>query len=144
MSMLWIYYGRVLPLTAPNVTTTLKAKWFRVVLLNIMTVAVKNDNKTPLVVPLALRRKVGFKSGQELEFSVSGGVITLAPKRETKADEYTPAERRAIGRGIAQSKKDYKEGRSYGPFETHQEFIAVLNKESAKLRAKRKTRPAAK
>jgi bifunctional DNA-binding transcriptional regulator/antitoxin component of YhaV-PrlF toxin-antitoxin module len=109
-----------------------------------MTVAVRNDNKTPLVVPLSLRRKVGFKSGQELEFSVSGGVITLAPKRVTAADEYTPAERRAIDRGIAASEKDYKAGRSYGPFDTHEAFIASLNKESAKLRAKRKATRAAK
>jgi bifunctional DNA-binding transcriptional regulator/antitoxin component of YhaV-PrlF toxin-antitoxin module len=111
-----------------------------------MTVAVKNDTKTPLVVPLALRRKAGFKSGQELEFSARSGVITLAPKAASAEaeDEYTPAERRAIDRGIALSEKDYKEGRSYGPFATHEEFIASLNKESAKLRAKRKAKRAAK
>src|ERR1035437_633220 len=45
-----------------------------------MTVAVKNNNKTPLVVPSAVRRKAGFKSGQELEFKASGGVITIVPK----------------------------------------------------------------
>ena len=43
-----------------------------------MTVTVKN--KTPLVVPLAMRRKAGFKSGQEIEFKASGGVITIVPK----------------------------------------------------------------
>jgi bifunctional DNA-binding transcriptional regulator/antitoxin component of YhaV-PrlF toxin-antitoxin module len=45
-----------------------------------MTVAVKDNDKTPLVVPSAVRRKPGFKSGQELEFKASGGVITIVPK----------------------------------------------------------------
>jgi bifunctional DNA-binding transcriptional regulator/antitoxin component of YhaV-PrlF toxin-antitoxin module len=38
-----------------------------------MTVTVKN--KTPLVVPPAVRRLAGLKSGDELEFKVSGQVI---------------------------------------------------------------------
>ena len=92
-----------------------------------MTVAVKNDNKTPLVVPLALRRKVGFKSGQELEFSAADGVITLAPKRVNTAEDYTPAERRAIDRGIAASEKQYAAGKSYGPFETAAEASASID-----------------
>jgi len=45
-----------------------------------MTVAIKNNNKTPLVVPAYVRRRAGFKSGQELEFKASGGVITILPK----------------------------------------------------------------
>ena len=61
-----------------------------------MTVAVKNDNKTPLVVPPAVRRRARFKSGQELEFRVSGGVITIVPKLPAADDEYTPEQRRAI------------------------------------------------
>jgi bifunctional DNA-binding transcriptional regulator/antitoxin component of YhaV-PrlF toxin-antitoxin module len=103
-----------------------------------MTVAVKNDNKTPLVVPLSLRRKVGFKSGQELEFSVVGGVITLAPKRLKAADEYTPTERRAIDRGIAQSEKQYAAGKSYGPFETAAEAIASIDQNLRKRAAAKK------
>ena len=107
-----------------------------------MTVAVKNDNKAPLVVPPAVRRSAGFKSGQELEFKAAGGVITIVPKLPAADDEYTRAERRAIDRGIAASEKDYKEGGSYGPFKTHEEFIAALNAEGAKLRAKKRKRPA--
>ena len=107
-----------------------------------MTIAVKNDNKTPLVVPRSLRRKVGFKSGQELEFSVVGGVITLAPKRVTAADEYTPAQRRAIDRGISQSEKEYREGKFAGPFATVEEFLTDLHAQSAKLSPKRKAKRA--
>jgi bifunctional DNA-binding transcriptional regulator/antitoxin component of YhaV-PrlF toxin-antitoxin module len=106
-----------------------------------MTVAVKNNNKTPLVVPAAVRRSAGFKSGQELEFKATGGVITIVPKLPA-ADEYSAAERRAIDRGIAASEKDYKEGRSYGPFKTHEEFIVALSAEGAKLGAEKRKRPA--
>jgi bifunctional DNA-binding transcriptional regulator/antitoxin component of YhaV-PrlF toxin-antitoxin module len=107
-----------------------------------MTVAVKNDNKLPLVVPSAVRRTAGFKSGQELEFKATGGMITIVPKPPAANLEYAVAERRAIDRGIAASEEDYKEGRSYGPFETHEEFIASLQAEGAKLRAKKRKRPA--
>jgi bifunctional DNA-binding transcriptional regulator/antitoxin component of YhaV-PrlF toxin-antitoxin module len=103
-----------------------------------MTVAIKNNNKTPLVVPPAVRRRAGFKSGQELEIKASGGVITILPKLPASDDEYTPQQRRAIDRGIAASEKDYKDGRSYGPFRTHQEFITSLHKEAGKLRSKKK------
>jgi bifunctional DNA-binding transcriptional regulator/antitoxin component of YhaV-PrlF toxin-antitoxin module len=103
-----------------------------------MTVAIKNNNKTPLVVPPAVRRRAGFKSGQELEIKASSGVITILPKLPASDSEYTPQQRRAIDRGIAASEKDYTEGHSYGPFETHQEFIASLHKEAGKLRGKKK------
>jgi hypothetical protein len=49
---------------------------------------------------------------------VSGQVITILPKRRIAEDEYTPGERRAIDRGIAQSEKQYAAGKSYGPFDT--------------------------
>jgi AbrB family looped-hinge helix DNA binding protein len=90
-----------------------------------MTVTVKN--KTPIVVPLAVRRKAGLKSGDKIEFKVSGRVITILPTPPETEDEYTPAERRAIDRGIAQSEKDYAAGKSYGPFETVSEAIASIN-----------------
>ena len=55
-----------------------------------MTVTVKN--RTPLVVPPAVRRRAGFKSGDELEFKVSGKVITIRPKKMGADDEYTLAQ----------------------------------------------------
>jgi len=87
-----------------------------------MTVAFKNNNKTPLVVPPAIRRKAGFKSGQELEFKASGGVITIVPKRPASGDEYTPEQRRAIDAEL-----DEAERRPFhGPFNTADEMIAHL------------------
>jgi len=103
-----------------------------------MTVTVKN--KTPLVVPDQVRRRAGFKSGDELEFKVSAGVVTIHPKAAVAEDEYTAAERRAIDRGIAKSEKEYREGRSFGPFDTHDAFIAALHRESAELRPRKTKR----
>jgi len=64
-------------------------------------------------------------------------LLPILPKLPTTDDEYTPQERHAIDRGIAASEKDYKEGRSYGPFKTHEEFIASLHQEAGKLRKKK-------
>ena len=103
-----------------------------------MTIAVKNDNKMPLVIPLSLRRKAGFKSGQDLKFSASNGVIIIAPKATSANDEYTPAERRAIDSGIAASEKQYAAGKSYGPFRTATEAIASLDANLRKRAAAKK------
>jgi hypothetical protein len=63
--------------------------------------------------------------------------LSILPKLPAADDEYAPAERRAIDRGIAASEKDYKEGRSYGPFKTHEALVASLHSEVAKLRKKK-------
>jgi hypothetical protein len=89
-----------------------------------MTVTVKNN--TPLVVPPAVRR-LASKSGDKIEFKVSGQVITILPKPPEGDGEYTLAERRAIDRGIARSEKDYAAGKSYGPFATAAEAIASID-----------------
>lgn len=86
-----------------------------------MTVAVRNNNKTPLVVPTAVRRKAGFKSGQELEFKASGGVITIVPKLPA-SDEYTPEQHRRIDAELDEAAK----GPFHGPFNTAGEMIAHL------------------
>jgi bifunctional DNA-binding transcriptional regulator/antitoxin component of YhaV-PrlF toxin-antitoxin module len=100
-----------------------------------MTVAVKNNNKTPLVVPPAIRRKAGFKSGEEIEFRTSGRVITIIPKVPTAADEYTPAQRRVIDARLAKADLDIKEGRVYGPFDTADEMANSIETNLKKLRA---------
>lgn len=105
-----------------------------------MIVTVKNKTRIPLVVPPSVRRRAGHRNGQDLEFRVSGGVITILPKLPSADDEYTPAERRAIDRGIAQSEKECAAGKSYGPFGTHEALVASLHRESAKLRSKKTKR----
>jgi bifunctional DNA-binding transcriptional regulator/antitoxin component of YhaV-PrlF toxin-antitoxin module len=106
----------------------------RVVL--IMTVIVKNKTRTP-VVPPSVRRRAGHRNGEDLEFSVSGGVITIAPKRPAADDEHTPEQRRRIDRGINRSLKEYGEGKGAGPFAAAEEFLDDLHRASARLGAKK-------
>jgi bifunctional DNA-binding transcriptional regulator/antitoxin component of YhaV-PrlF toxin-antitoxin module len=47
-----------------------------------MTVTLKN--RRPLVVPDAVRRKAGLRSGDRIEFHVSGRVISIVPKPPPK------------------------------------------------------------
>jgi bifunctional DNA-binding transcriptional regulator/antitoxin component of YhaV-PrlF toxin-antitoxin module len=96
-----------------------------------MTVTVKS--KTPLVVPLAVRRRAGLRSGQEIEFKVSGGVISIHPKHASAGDEYTPEQRRRVDAALAEGLADIEAGRVHGPFSSHAEFIASLHKEARKL-----------
>src|SRR6202521_817649 len=105
-----------------------------------MTVAVKNNNKAPLVVPHSVRRQARFKSGQELEFRASGGVITIVPKLPSADDEYTPEQRKVVDAQLAEGLADIKAGRVHGPFSTHKEFIASLHKEARKLSRKKPKR----
>ncbi len=104
-----------------------------------MTVTV--NNKKPLVVPPAVRRQAGLKGGEEIEFKVSGRVISIHPKKAAVVDEYTPAERRAIDRSIAQSEKEYAAGKSYGPFDTASEAIAAINRNLRSRAARKKAKP---
>lgn len=87
-----------------------------------MTIAVRNNNKTPLVVPSAIRRKARFRSGQELEFKASGGVITILPKLPSADDEYTPKQRRIVDTRLAGALADIAAGRVEGPFTSHKDF----------------------
>jgi len=75
-----------------------------------MAVAVKNNNKTPLVVSPAVRRRARFKSGQELELRASSGVITILPKVPSADDEYTAEQRRIIDAQLAEGLADIKAG----------------------------------
>jgi hypothetical protein len=104
-----------------------------------MTVTAKN--KTPLVVPPAVRREAGFKRGQEIEFKVSAGVISIRPKLPTANDEYTSEQRRMVDAQLAEGLDDVKAGRLRGPFSSHKEFIASLHKEAKNLSSKKTKRP---
>ena len=106
-----------------------------------MTVTVKNKTKIPLVVPRSVRRLAGHKNGQDLEFRVSGGVITILPKLPTADDEYTPEQRRNIDARLAEGLADIKAGRTFGPFNSADEMIghmkAQLKKRVTAAKAKR-------
>jgi len=77
------------------------------------------------VVPSAIRRKAGFKGGEDLEFKASSGVITIVRKLPVASDEYTPAQRQIIDARLTEARK----GPYIGPFETADEAIKFVRKE---------------
>jgi len=90
-------------------------------------------NGASLVVPPAIRRKAGFKGGEDLEFKASGGVITIVRRLPVASDEYTPAQRRSIDARLADARK----GPHHGPFETADEAIKAIRKEIRSRKAKK-------
>jgi AbrB family looped-hinge helix DNA binding protein len=112
-----------------------------------MSATAKIQHKGQVTIPTRVREQAGLSKGDLVEFTFQRGKIVITPKVITDRsglpnadDEYTPEQRRRIDRGIAQSEKDYKQGRSFGPFETHDAFIASLHKEATKLRGKKNKR----
>ena len=114
-----------------------------------MTTIVKIHRKGQITLPSHLRSALGIAEGDLVEATVQRGKLIITPKLvidrsrfPSAEDDYTPAQRRAIDRGIAQSEKEYKQSRAFGPFDNHQVFIASLHKEAAKLRGKKSKRAA--
>jgi AbrB family looped-hinge helix DNA binding protein len=112
-----------------------------------MTTLVKIHRKGQMTLPTRLRTLAGIAEGDLVEAAFSRGKIVITPKIvidrsqfPNADDEYTPAQRRAIDARLAKSDEDIKHGRTYGPFDTHAEFIASLHKEAAKLGAKKNKR----
>lgn len=101
-----------------------------------MTVVVKA--KMDLIVPPSVRRRAGIKAGDQLEFKVSGGVISIVPRLPSADDEYTPQQRRVVDRALAKGLGDIKKGRLHGPFDTHEAMIEFLNRQPVSARAKSK------
>jgi bifunctional DNA-binding transcriptional regulator/antitoxin component of YhaV-PrlF toxin-antitoxin module len=88
-----------------------------------MTVVVKDKNR--LIVPPSIQRRARIKTGDRLQFNVSGGVITIVPELPSADNEYTPEQRRIIGARLSEARK----GPYYGPFETADEAVKFLRKE---------------
>ncbi len=80
--------------------------------------------KTPLTVPEPVRRRAGFKPGDQVEFKACGGVITIR-KLPSASDEYTPAQRRIIDAQLDKAEKRP----FHGPFNTVDGMIAHLKRE---------------
>jgi bifunctional DNA-binding transcriptional regulator/antitoxin component of YhaV-PrlF toxin-antitoxin module len=99
-----------------------------------MTVTVKN--KMPLTVPEPVRRRAGFKPGDQLEFRASGGVVTILPKLPSADKEYTPAQRRLIDARLDIAEK----GPFYGPFNTVDDMIAHLKAEVKRRKVTKKSK----
>ena len=88
------------------------------------------DHK-PIVVPDAVRRKAGLRRGDQVEFRVSGHAITIVPR---EVDDHTPAQRRAVNRGIKKSEEEFRAGLGAGPFDSHEKFIEALHGDAPKAK----------
>ncbi len=104
-----------------------------------MTITVRS--KTELVVPRSIRRRAGLKTGDKLEFKVSGGVIHIILSLPSADDEYTPEQRRAVDRELTKGLEDIKKGRLRGPFDTHEAMIEFLHDQVKKARKTTTPRP---
>lgn len=104
-----------------------------------MTVIVKPN--TDLVVPRSVRRRAGIKTGDRLEFKVSGGAINIVRKSPSADDEYTPRQRRAVDRALAEGMDDVQKGRLHGPFGTHEAMIEFLHRQTNAAQGKPKRQP---
>jgi len=94
-------------------------------------------SKSELIVPRSVRRRAGIKTGDRVEFKVSGGVINIVPKLPSADDEYTPAQRRVIDARLKLALEEVKKGRTAGPFDTAAEMVASLKRDLRKVSASR-------
>ena len=84
-------------------------------------------NKYQVVIPLRVRNEIGVKIGDVFEAKAEKGRIVFEPKS-------------IVDRGIAESMTEFKAGRSFGPFQTHERFLAALHKEAKRRGAKKQGR----
>jgi AbrB family looped-hinge helix DNA binding protein len=70
-----------------------------------MTVVV--TSKGELVVPKSVRRKAGIKTGDRVEFMISGRVINIIPKLPYADDTFSPEEMALI----AKARREMREGK---------------------------------
>ena len=84
---------------------------------------VKVQKRGQITLPVRLRLKAGIAEGDALEAKLERGKITLSPAA-------------AFDRQVAESLEDYRKGRFYGPFDTHEAFTV-----SIKANLKKRTKP---
>ena len=99
-----------------------------------MTATVKN--RIGLTVPPSIQHQAGFKTGDVVEFKVSGCAITIVPKLPRADDEYTPEQRRSIDAQLDEAEK----GPFRGLFNTAEEMIADMKSQLKKRAALRRTK----
>jgi AbrB family looped-hinge helix DNA binding protein len=76
---------------------------------------VKVKTKGQVTIPTILRQQAGLNIGDFLEAKIEGGNIVLKPQS-------------VVDRHIAESIEQFKDGQSFGPFDTAEEMIASLKK----------------
>src|SRR5438128_2688163 len=110
---------------------------------------VKVQHKGQMTIPRKIRSQVGLADGDLIEVKATGGKIILTPRPGTGVakspradDEYTPEQRQVIDARLAESERDLKAGRTFGPFDTAEEMIASMSEQLGKRASIRKARRA--
>ncbi len=103
-----------------------------------MTITLTNEMRS--ILPPSVRRKVGFRAGDQVEIKASGGIVTIIPKLPPADDEYTPEQRKIIDAQIAEGLDDLRKGRVSRRFDTVDKMLASL-KSGKKTARRQKTRP---
>jgi bifunctional DNA-binding transcriptional regulator/antitoxin component of YhaV-PrlF toxin-antitoxin module len=90
--------------------------------------------KTEITVPTSVRRKAGFKLGDQVEFKVSGRAITIVPKlspdeAQDEREIHDPKIRAAIRKGY----KEFLAGKSRPIEEFFAERAASVSKRARRL-----------
>ena len=96
-----------------------------------MGTLVRVQHKGQMTIPSKVRAAVGLAEGDLVDVRAIGNKIVITPqlvmdrsKFSTAADEYTPAQRRAMDASLAESEK----GPYYGPFQSGSEIAAFVKK----------------
>jgi AbrB family looped-hinge helix DNA binding protein len=84
-------------------------------------------NKFQVVIPRHVREQIGVSVGDVFEATAKNGKIVFEPKS-------------IVDRGIVESIAEFKAGRSFGPYDTHEQFLSALQKETKKARTKKPNR----
>ncbi len=107
------------------------------------------QSRGQVTIPTAVRRRAGLAKGDLVNFTFLRGKIVMTPKLaldntavSTPDDEYTLAQRRVIDVRLAKADADIKAGRVSKAFSDHGEFIAALDREAARLSARKTKRRA--
>lgn len=97
---------------------------------------VKVQHKGQMTIPRRIRSLFGLADGDVVEVKADGGRIIITPRPVTGDDEYTPEQRRIIDAGLAEGLEDIRQGRTYGPFDTHAAMMDSLQANSKKSKLK--------
>src|SRR3989338_3404521 len=90
---------------------------------------VKLGTSRQVAIPKRLWRELKLRSGEYVEVKKRGKDLVLTPKIFVDKD---------LEADLAQSFKDFKEGRAYVPFDTAEEMIKSLHENVRRIRAERK------
>ena len=105
-----------------------------------MTTVVNEKNQ--IVVPQSIQLRARLKTGDEVEFQATHGIITIISKPPAADDDHTPEQRRIINARLAKADEDIKAGRVHGPFDSAKEVSAYIERLVRKQIAATKTKRA--